>query len=289
MTAELGGRPRLAGRRIRNVLAALALLGLAACASVKTFEIDSPTPARQVIIDGRADDWAGRLFIIKGAKVSLGFLNGPDSLYVCLRTDDPGLRRQILRSGLTVWFDPAGGRNKVLGIKHPVGLRSSEEKVWTVEEPEQADAPEWVSSNLTEVEILRRGETGPVVMDIAGAAGFEIKASAAGRDFVYELRLPLAKSGGGAVRLAAAPGGTIGIGFETGKSSRYGPAGRPGGMGGAGGVPPVGGYGGRTGGMGRGRMRPNNPDLPENLRLWATVKLSRGTDPAPAEVRSLPD
>jgi hypothetical protein len=34
-------------------------------------------------------------------------------------------------------------------------------------------------------------------------------------------------------------------------------------------------------------MRPNNPELPEELKIWATVELDPGGEPAPAKVQSL--
>ncbi|OGX24584.1 MAG: hypothetical protein A2Y03_10200 [Omnitrophica WOR_2 bacterium GWF2_38_59] len=34
-----------------------------------------------------------------------------------------GLAEQLMRSGFTVWFDPDGGKKKVLGIHFPAGMK----------------------------------------------------------------------------------------------------------------------------------------------------------------------
>jgi hypothetical protein len=265
--------------------------GLAACSSFRTFQVESRPPEHQIVIDGKSDDWAGHLFVVEGQKISVGFLNDRESLYICLRTDDSGMQRQILRSGLMVWFDPKGGKNKTLGIKFPVGMTPNEMRMWRGEEQEDTEAPSEFGGNLTDLEIYRPGKGEPDSLDIADAKGIEIKAAPVGKHFVYELRIPLAPSDQDSIAVSAPPGRTIGVGFETGKFDPNGLPRRPSGMiGGTGGMPPTGafgGFGGR-GGMGRaGRLRPNEPQIPENLKVWATVELAAGEGPKPAEVRSL--
>jgi hypothetical protein len=268
--------------------AVLIAWSVAGCNSAKIFQIESRLPEHQILIDGKADDWAGRLFIVEGQKVSLGFLNDRNCLYVCLRTDDGGMQRQLLNAGLTVWFDPGGGRKKVLGIKYPVGLSSEEQKMWKGEEPEESGAPTEFGGNLTDVEIYRPGSSEPEGLDIADVHGIELKAATAGKSFVYELKVPLAQTGSDAIGLGAPAGASIGIGFETGKFDLNSLPRRPSRVvGGAGGMPPAGGYGGTGTVMQPGRLRPNEPEIPEELKIWAAVQLSSGGQPAPAKVQSL--
>lgn len=278
-----------AHRSLRGSIAlALALnFGAAGCSSFRTFQIESRPPEDQVIVDGQAADWAGKLFYVEGQKVSLGFLNDRDCLYICLRTDAASMRRQILRSGLTVWVDPKGGRKKVFGIKYPVGLSPDEQHAWRGEERADPGAPAEPGGNLSELEIFRQGRPEPESLDIADAPGIELKVSTAGKNLVYELKLPLAPAGQNSLGVGAPPGAMVGIGFETGKMDLNDLPRRPGGLvGGTGGLPPMGGYGGRGGMMRPGRMRPNDPEIPENLKVWAVVRLSAGTDPLPAQVQS---
>jgi hypothetical protein len=275
-----------------TVLLIVVALGTIACGSFRTFQVESALPARQIIVDGKADDWAGQLFVVGGQKVSLGILNDRDYLYVCVRTDDGAMRRQILRSGLVVWFDPQGGKRKALGIKYPVGMRPEESRMWKGDEGEENEFPAEFEGNLTDLEIYRQGKSTGERLDIDNAEGIEIKAASAGKHFVYELKIPLALSGRDSLGLGAQSGGTIGIGFETAKFDLNSLPRRPGGaIGGTGGLPPTGaygGFGGRAGMGGRpGRMRPYEPELPENLKIWATVKLGSGGTPKPAGIQSL--
>src|SRR5690242_3856456 len=71
-------------------------------------------------IDGRFEDWPGNLEPFADKPVSLQFLNDGEFLYMRLSASDPGTRMEIVRQGLTVWFDPAGGTKKHFGIRYPV-------------------------------------------------------------------------------------------------------------------------------------------------------------------------
>jgi len=264
---------------------------LAGCSSYRTFQIDSRVPERQIVVDGKADDWAGHLFVVEGRKISLGFLNDSQFLYVCLRTDDSAMMREFLRSGLMIWFDPSGGRKKTLGVKHPVGLPPGQMRLGRNEERGEGEQTAEFEGDLSEVEVYRSGRREPESLDIADARGIELRASFAGRHFVYELKIPLATPNQDSIGLGVRPGSPVGVGIETGKSDLNDLPQRPGGVaGGAGAMPPTGafgGFGGR-GVVGRvGRLRPNEPVLPENLKLWATVRLGTGANSSPATVQSL--
>ena len=101
-------------------------LGLAGCSTFNTFLTDSRLPDHQIIIDGKSDDWRGELYIAENERVSLGFLNDQENLYVCLLAENNFTRNQIMMQGLTVWFDPQGGKKKALGIKFPLGMPAAE-------------------------------------------------------------------------------------------------------------------------------------------------------------------
>ncbi len=115
---------------------------------------------------------------------------------------------------------------------------------------------------------------------------FGVSEDAAG--MVYELKIPLAQSDQEAISVGAPAGGTVGIGFETGKIDLDSLPRGPGGIaGGAAGMPPVGGYGNPGAVMRPGQLRPKEPEIPENLKVWATVTLSTDANPAPVKVQSL--
>lgn len=259
--------------------------GLTGCSSFKTFLTESRFPDRQIIIDGGSGDWAGNLFVVKGEGVTLGFLNDQEYLYICLRAEDNGTRGQILRSGLTVWFDPKGGKKKALGIKFPIGMPPGEWPMPREEYPEEPEFKGRFEENLNELQIIRSEKEEPEKMEIADAKGIEIKLLPSGRFLVYELKIPLVQSEQNPIAVGAQPGRTIGVGFETGKLDFGSMARRPGRMPGGGGMPPMGGSFGR-GGMGRiGGARA--AQIPEELKIWATVKMGSGENREPAELISV--
>jgi hypothetical protein len=261
--------------------------GLTGCSSFRTFTTQSRVPDRQIVVDGRSDDWAGNLFVAKEEGVALGFLNDQEFLYICLRADRIPVRSQIIRSGLTVWFDAKGGNKKALGIKFPIGIRPDE---WPMprgeygEDEEEPDIKKRGEEGSNELEIIRSDKDEPEKMEVAAVKGIEIKALPSRSGLVYELKIPLVRSDEYPIAVGAGPGATLGIGFETGKFDLNSMR-RPGRMPGTGGMPPMGG-GMMRGGMGRMGGRGAFP-MPEDIKIWATVKLSSGESREPAAVLSL--
>jgi hypothetical protein len=272
---------RQARRRAAAFLLLVLTAVLAGCSSFKTFELQSRSPEQPIVIDGQADDWAGRLFVVEGQEISLGILNDKEYLYVCLRTDANPMRAQILRAGLTVWLDPSGGKKKALGIRFPIGLNPEESEMPRRGHQEAPESEEQLTGNLSELEVIRPGNEGPEKFAIAEAKGVEIAAVPSGRRLVYELKIALAQSEKDPIAVGTSPGKVIGVGFETGKIEYNDLPRRRGGMIGRG-IPGMGGMGrGGMGGPGRwGGGR--EPQLPENLRIWATVRLSSGENPKTA-------
>jgi hypothetical protein len=253
------------------VLLALAM-GLAGCRTFNTFSTESRPLDRQVIVDGKTDDWRGDLFVAEGERIELGFLNDRENLYVCLLTTDNFVRAQILMQGLTVWFDPQGKTNKVFGIKFPVGLPPGERKIPLGENPEGPDLENLPKVPMTEMEIIRSEKEPPQKLNVAEAQGIEVKVVPSSGLIVYELKIPLVKTEQHPIAVGVEPGKTVGIGFETPKfDPSQMPRRRVGGIPG-GGRPPMGGVPGQEGmgGYGRGFQ------LPEGLKIWAIVSLAQG-------------
>jgi len=285
-------------RRLTAALAFICLLGAAACATARTYLADSRWPKNPIKIDGKSDDWRGALAFVDEGELSLGFHNDQDNLYLCLLVANDMMRNQIMRSGLTVWFDSKGGKDKSLGIRFPLGGRPDEfpmdgppirERAEDDQEersspPERGFPPEGA---LDELEIIRAGKDAPERVKLEQARGLEVKVEAETGLLVYELKIPLLGDGQTAVAIGAKPGTTVGIGFETSKLRQggrnfggRGPGGTP--PGGMGGIPGGGGGRGRFGGRG-----PGNFDLPKPLKIWAFVKLSSSATGSSAGLASL--
>lgn len=279
------------GMNPRKAVPLLAMIGTLAftsggCRSFSTFSIESRPPGHEIVIDGHSDDWAGLTYTIGDGEVSLGFQNDGANLYLCLLTGNEALRKQIMGGGLTIWFDPAGGRNKSFGIRFPVrerarqgtGRRPEEPAVEGGQEPSETSPGPGAAASVLEIIPSEKGA--PRRLDLEAAGGIEVSVEPSSGFLVYELKIPLVRSEAVPFAVGASPGGVVGIGFETGKIDRkIGPrpesAGRPGGVD----TPPMGGPAGGGMGRGRGGMGPGGgrdmePDLPKDLKLWAFVRLA---------------
>lgn len=294
----------------------LLALWCAGCASFRIFEADSRPVDQEMIIDGKTDDWIGKLYVVEGERVSLGILNDNDYLYICLMAQDNETKSQILTNGLTVWLDPAGGQKKTLGIRYPVGISGDDNgtpggRGNGQDRPEgdkgqamggqkptghpgryqgHGDLRDMTQDIPDDMEIIRAGEKEPEKVKADSFKEAEFKILPSDGMLVYEFKIPLAETSGGEPAVGIKSGMKIGIGFETGKPVTTGRTGGPeegqgGGMPG-GGMGGRGGMGGMGGGMGSGGMGgvPRGGSMisePDRLMIWTIVKLAPAK-PAPA-------
>jgi len=257
--------------------------------AAKRPRIDSHWRDREIAIDGDSGDWAGPLTAVDDKPpVTAAVANDGQSLYLVVSTSNPAARRQIMRQGLIVWFDPAGGDKKHFGIKFPVGFtpdmggferRGSRRGGFgrprggdndpgsssgsNPDQPDQMEPP-----NRLEVYGPEKGDAHNFVLE--AAPGMAVKVGQVEGYLVYELKVPLARTSETPYAIEAKPGSIIGVGLETPRFDR------PQRMGGSGG--PGGGMGGRGGGMGgRGGGRGDRRggfEEPKPLKVWATVHLA---------------
>jgi hypothetical protein len=263
----------------------------------KRSQIDSHWRDRDVVIDGDNSEWAGPLRPLEeNHPIVTAAVNDGQFLYVVLSTSDATVRRQILRQGLIVWFDPSGGDKKHFGVKFPVGLlpeeaagrgrggyrRGSSERPPDDQgsgDPAQPDRPE--PTNRLEVYGPQKDDAHSFVTDMA--PGIAVKIGQVEGYLVYELKVPLARTADTPYAIESKPGALIGFGLETPKIERPareggggtggfggGGGGGGGGMGGRGGRG-GGGMGGRRGGGGDDR---NRPEPAKPLKSWATIQLA---------------
>ena len=279
-------------RRVVCGAAAIIVAVTGSAAAAKRQRIDSHWPDRPVAIDGDSRDWAGPLAPIdEKDPITAAVVNDGQSLSLVLTTSDQAVRRQILRQGLIVWFDPSGGEKKHFGIKFPVGFASDVGQRGGGRgrrgygRPSGSD-PNDPNSNPDQKSVIEPPDRlevyGPVKDDAhsfvtEAAPGISVKVGQVEGYLVYELRVPLAKTSDMPYAIEAQAGSLIGFGLETPKIERTeqpgGFGGMGGGMGGRGGGMgrPGGGMGGPGGGMGgrRGGFEQAKP-----LKAWATIQLA---------------
>ena len=278
--------------------AALSLLLLGTVAGVIAAErphFDSQRRDGAIAVDGKYDDWYGHLQPFGTDPVSIQFLNDGEFLYVRLTASDAGARMQIMRMGLTLWFDSAGGTKKKYGIRYPVVERGEDRGGRDGgggsgggrgrrggggdQPPDDATAP------ADRVDILGPGKDDARSLTRDHLSGVDVAIRAEQGTLQYELKVPLARGADHPYAIDAAPGKTIGVGLETGKMpQRSMESGRGGGFGGGGGGGlggggrgrgggGMGGRGGGGGGRGGGGQR-GGVEPPKPLKGWATVTIA---------------
>ena len=233
-------------------------------------------------------EWAGSRFALEDENVAVGLLNDGEYIYLSLETRDRRLGMQLLGMGFTVWFDPDGGDDKVLGVEFPLegrtGMRGMRGMEPGMERSSEPPDPEEFRKHLEEsiasmdefvIHGPRKDEIHPRVID--EGKGVEVRIAPAGGGLVYELKVPLAITTEHPYAIGTRPGDVIGVGLETAEMDmsamrdKMGGRGMGGGMGGR----PGGGMGGgRGGGMGGGPMGGGRPEMPEPLKVWAKVQLA---------------
>ncbi len=240
-----------------------------------TLQLESTWKDRDITLDGKGGDWLGSKYYFEDVAISIGLINDAQYLYVSMMTENPMIRAQIMRKGLTVWLDPKGGKNKTFGIKYPLGRQRTEQEEERLtpeammDEIAREEMMQKLQESMTELEVLGPDEKVLENMDIKDAKRIDVKMRNAGGTFVYELRVPLISSEEHPFAVGVKPGDMIGVGFLSPKLQMQRPRGMR-----SGGMPGMGGRGGMGGGVGGMRATGMGRQMPQQLKIWAKVKLA---------------
>ncbi|MFZ1977243.1 MAG: hypothetical protein WAV76_04755 [Bacteroidota bacterium] len=211
-------------------IALAAVFILTGCSSA--VKLTSDWKKSDIVIDGRPNDWDGSLYLLKKANVLVGVRNDSENLYICFITNDQSAQRQIMRNGLTLWFDPSGGTSERYGIKFPLGVRYGAPK--ESGNPGSGDAPPAIidstkgvrppSVDITSrtgaddiqksVQFVLTDEDRTQDLLLIELRSMEVKYTAGRNTFVYELKVPLHKTAEIPFELAPKDG-VLGIGFKS--------------------------------------------------------------------------
>lgn len=270
--------------RFRSPAVWILLLAVPGMAHAGVPKLESHWRTGDVTINAAAEEWDGAWTYVKQAKMDVGVLNDDEFLYLCLVTRDPGVGRQLMLQGLTVWLDPEGGEAQTLGVRYPIGLRTA---INTPPEPGSLRDPEAMrqlfEASLEDLEILGPGIDDVERLEVGELQGAEIALNRIGERMVYELKIPLRRGEGRPFGIGLADGRAIGISLVSPEMER--PAGREhggfhGGFGGPGGGRGPGGGGGfggprdgRDGGRGE-RRGGDGFERPKPIDLRTTIQLA---------------
>jgi len=277
--------------KVMRSLCVLMLLALGSVSASEKPHFDSQLRGGAITVDGRYDDWYGNLQPFEQVPVAVQFLNDRDYLYMRLTASASAERRQILRQGFTVWFDPAGGTKKHFGVRYPVveggserpggyggyggGRRGGDRGGATADtDPGPGERIDVLGPGKDEARMLTRDH----------APGIDVAIREEQGTLQYELKVPLVKTAEHPYAIEAVAGKPIGFGLETNKASQWsfgGPGMGGGGFGGGGyGGGRIGGMGGGRGGGMRGGDRGRQGEQEKPLKGWGTVTIAAAAAPA---------
>ncbi len=218
---------------------------------------------------GRAESKTESAVYLKDENLIADFQNDSEYIYVSLATNDRFTQQQIVRSGLTVWFDYQGGKSKRFGIHYPIN-------VWFTPYGERHQFPgrnpdtSWtIPENLSdEIEIFGPMKDEQHRMRMEDTRGIDVKIENQNGTMYYVLQVPLMDNEQHLYGIGTHPGATIGIGVEAGSPfSRSRPESFGRGFG-----------GGFGGGMRRpsfGGSREGFGERREPLKVWFKIHLAK--------------
>jgi hypothetical protein len=267
-------------KKIHFSVLLILILILASCGTV---DIASHWRDRNIVIDGKADDWQGQLYTAEKTGLSLGVSNDEKDLYVCLTVSDPRIAPQAFRQGLVVWFDPKGGKDKILGLHYPVGATATRFGGPPGEQTNDEEARRRnVRQEMNEIEILGPGRDERARMPLEEAKGIKVAISRGGGGFVYELEIPFEKTDETPWAVGKPTGEFLGVGFDSTRPDLIIPGRGMGGLPGGFGPGYAGRFPGRGAMIGIGRGR----GYGEPIKLWLKVHLASQPDERPGRPTS---
>jgi len=221
-----------------------------------------------VIADGKTDDWQIPLrFSNSRYTFQYNVTNDDKNLYICVSSRETATQLRILRSGMTIWFDPKGEKNKTVGLYFPLRREPEPERYRSSGSDVNTREAELLLQsnyyNTTGFPGIENGQFG--VTDTKGPVQLAIKHDDQDTVLVYELMIPIQNVLGPNWKAKAAKKNfSVGIVLNSTPGMRAG-GGRPGGMhnmsGGMGGMRVgLGGGGHRYGGGGGGGSQGQKED-----------------------------
>lgn len=173
-----------------------------------------------VVVDGVADEWSGKLVPFATLPISVALQNDASFLYVCLKTSDEAVKKQLLAVGLSIYLDATGKDARTFGIRFPVGRLGSEQQVL----PDTGDSSTTKSLGLSiagaELEVLEREAADVGRIRISEARPIEAAVGEEGGALVIELKVPLLFGVESPHAIDTQPGKTIALGLDTTQPKR---------------------------------------------------------------------
>ena len=258
-------------------LMAIMLMMMTAISSVWADDVPSVWAENPITIDGKTTEWTSLLGkLLTEQNAALAVSNDQEFLYVTFRTTDIRWVTAIKMTGITLYLDSEGGKDKDFYIKYSGGpsreqLRTMVERIGSSEgqmsgqmrggQMSGEDQPPYmlmfIKDQMAEKKIPLDGSQGP-------AAAFDTCQGF----YTYEFRIPLAEGDAFRYGLGIDQGQKVGIGCVWGEVSGGMKRERPSSGKGNGGMCGGGMGGSRSGGMGGGGRGGERPGMPTKQEIW---------------------
>jgi hypothetical protein len=259
-------------------MAAVAVMVSGVMVGCGSEELESMVRDREIVVDGDAADWQGALKFLEDGNLSYGLANDAQSMYIVFVIGDREVRRQIIMSGLYLWFDPSGEENRRFGLRFPIGLQEDiADMMPLLREQDPNKLSESFEETVKEMLVIGPHDQSWRRAAVGTIDGIETAAKADPNKLVLEFKLPVTNDGQYGYGIGALAGDVIGLGVETPEidfedmrgQMRSATGGRGGGRSG------MGGGGKGAGNYSRGRQPGGQrPDIPDPIKVWTKVRLA---------------
>jgi hypothetical protein len=231
-------------------------------------------------IDGANDDWTGTtLSLWDKGNVDFGFCNDANNLYVILIFKNAKYLSTIEATGINLYFNAAGQKNKNYGILFRKKLVSAEEAIALVEkqkplsEEQKAQLRTKSEYNIYHSEVINKNAGSKEIPPEETSRLALFRYAPQQKTLVYEFAVPLERVNELAAGVGVRPGEAVTVGFEWGGATeaQMKRAARMSGN------ASIANEEVSRGGV-EGIARPRGPSLPPKYSFWATVKLTAPTE-----------
>lgn len=179
-------------RRCFPCLGIAALFLLIQCNS--SIAINSTRLKDKIIIDGDISDWNGLIKKDPDEKFGIGIANDDSSLYVCLISEDRRIIREVMKHGMTIWFETGKSDRNRIGLRFPMGTANSRGafRGFRQAQGDTEAVRRMIEESFETMEILGPGkeDTVPMKTTVAENFGIKLKAVPDMGKFACEVKVP---------------------------------------------------------------------------------------------------
>ena len=189
------------------------LIQLNGCSS--GLKLTSDWQQGEMNIDGSDSEWQRGLYYDRESDIVYGVRNDDNYIYVFLKTQNRSTQMQIMRQGLTVWFDREDGKNQTFGIQYPM-IRKRTHSDFSPDSNEER-LHTFLDQTFPELEVIGPKKEDVQLFSMLESPGIRVILGRTHEALVYELQVPLKKTSQHPYAIEPVSGRRVGIEFETGE------------------------------------------------------------------------